>query len=59
MRFLRTSSSRDGPISRGAQSGVPIDDEVTFVFTVGQAKVVRWQMFSTEREALEAVGVAE
>jgi ketosteroid isomerase-like protein len=43
----------------GARSGVPIDDEVTFVFTVGQAKVVRWQMFGTEPEALAALGLEE
>jgi ketosteroid isomerase-like protein len=44
---------------RGAGSGVPIDDEVTFVFTVEQAKVVRWQMFGSEHEALAALGLEE
>jgi ketosteroid isomerase-like protein len=44
---------------QGAGSGVPIDDEVTFVFTVEQAKVVRWQMFHTEPEALAALGLEE
>jgi ketosteroid isomerase-like protein len=42
------------------QSRVPIDDEVTLVFTVGSAKkVVRWQMFGSEREALQDVGLGE
>lgn len=44
---------------RGTSSGVPMDDESTFVFTVEQAKIVRWQMFGSEREASAAVDVAE
>jgi ketosteroid isomerase-like protein len=41
---------------RGTRSGVPMDDEVTFVFTVKGAKVTRWRMFGSEREAIDAVG---
>jgi ketosteroid isomerase-like protein len=44
---------------QGTRSGVPMDDEVTFVFTVEAAKIVRWQMFGSEPEALAAVGLAE
>jgi ketosteroid isomerase-like protein len=42
---------------RGTRSGVPMDDEVTYVFTIEGAKIVRWQMFGTEPEALGAVGL--
>jgi ketosteroid isomerase-like protein len=40
---------------RGKGSGAPMEAEVTFVFTVRQGKIARWQMFRSEREALEAV----
>jgi ketosteroid isomerase-like protein len=43
---------------RGKGSGVPVEGEVTLVFTVRQGKIARWQMFSSEREALEGVGLA-
>jgi uncharacterized protein len=43
---------------QGTRSGVPMDDEVTFVFTVEGAKVMRWQMFGSEPEAVKAVGLA-
>jgi ketosteroid isomerase-like protein len=43
---------------QGTRSGVPMDDEVTFVFTIGGAKVIRWQMFGSEPEALKAAGLA-
>lgn len=42
---------------RGKGSGVPIQSEVTLVFTVRQGVIVRWQMFRSEREALDAVGL--
>jgi ketosteroid isomerase-like protein len=44
---------------RGKGSGVPVEGDVTLVFTVRQGKIVRWQMFSSERQALEAVGLRE
>ena len=43
---------------RGKISGVPIENESTFVFTWSQGKVVRLQIFGSEREAFEAVGLA-
>src|SRR5471032_2309689 len=30
---------------RGTRSGVPMEDEVTFVFDVEAGKICRWQMF--------------
>jgi ketosteroid isomerase-like protein len=43
----------------GTRSGVPMDDEVTYVFTIEGAKIIRWQMFGTEPEARAAVGLTE
>src|SRR4051812_36225760 len=33
---------------RGKGSGAPIDAEVTFVFTLRQGRIARWQMFQSE-----------
>jgi ketosteroid isomerase-like protein len=44
---------------QGARSGVPMDDEVTYAFTLKGSKIVRWQIFASEPEALKAVGLAE
>ena len=44
---------------RGKGSGAPFEVEVAFVFTVGHDKIVRWQMFHSEQQALKAVGLAE
>ena len=44
---------------RGRGSGVPIEGEVTFVFTVREGAIARWQMFRSEQEALDAVGLAD
>ena len=44
---------------RGKSSGAPMEAEVAFVFTIRDGAIVRWQMFSSEREALEAIGRAE
>jgi uncharacterized protein len=39
---------------RGKASGVAMQGDVWFVWRVRDGKVVRWQMFSSEAEALEA-----
>jgi ketosteroid isomerase-like protein len=44
---------------KGRASGVPIESRSTFVVKLSHGKVVRIQIFSTEREALKAVGLAE
>jgi hypothetical protein len=36
-----------------------MDAEATFVFTVNGGLIARWQMFSSEAQALDAVGLAE
>jgi ketosteroid isomerase-like protein len=43
---------------RGKGSGAPMQSEVTFIFTVRDGSILRWQMFHSEQEALEAVGLA-
>jgi len=42
---------------RGKGSGVPIQSEVAFLFTLRAGTISRWQMFRSEREALKAVGL--
>jgi ketosteroid isomerase-like protein len=44
---------------RGKQSGVEVEMEFTFVFTVRDEKVVEWQIFMHEDQALEAAGLSE
>jgi len=44
---------------RGKQSGVEVEMEFTFVFTVRNEKIVEWQIFMREDQALEALGLWE
>jgi ketosteroid isomerase-like protein len=44
---------------RGKISGVQMEHESTFVYTLSQRRIVRIQIFGSEREALEAVGLAQ
>ena len=44
---------------RGKISGVLLETESTFVYTLSQDRIVRIQIFGSEREAVEAVGLAE
>ena len=44
---------------RGIASGAPIDAEAIFVFTVRKGLIARWRMFSSEEQALKAVGLAD
>ena len=44
---------------RGKASGVPMDTEAIFLFTVRGGLIARWQMFSTEARALESAGLAQ
>jgi hypothetical protein len=36
-----------------------MEHESTFVYTLSQGRIVRIQVFGSEREALKAVGLAE
>jgi ketosteroid isomerase-like protein len=44
---------------QGKRSGVPVDYEVTFAFSLRKGKIVRLQMFGVEQQALDAYGLAE
>ena|SRR5436190_6134038 len=44
---------------QGRLSGVPIENDSIFVYTLSQGRIVRIQIFGSEREALTAVGLEE
>jgi ketosteroid isomerase-like protein len=44
---------------QGASSGVPIEGGVTFLYTIAAGQIARLQMFASERDALQVIGVAE
>lgn len=50
-RVLATAFQR----GRGKGSGAPMQSEVAFLFTLRAGAIARWQMFRSEREALDAV----
>jgi ketosteroid isomerase-like protein len=43
---------------RGKQSGVEVELEMTFVFTLRDKRIIDWQLFMREDEALEAAGLS-
>jgi ketosteroid isomerase-like protein len=43
---------------RGKGSGIDVQGQTYFVLTVRSGKVVRWQMFSSEEQAMEAAATA-
>jgi uncharacterized protein len=44
---------------RGKQSGVEVEMDFSFVFTVRDAKISEWHLFLQEDQALEAAGLSE
>jgi uncharacterized protein len=44
---------------RGKQSGVEVQADFTFVFTIAHGKVSEWRIFVHESQALAAAGVQE
>lgn len=60
---LRTHAAGDHVVTtvhqrgRGKASGAEVEGTFTFVFTVKEGKLVRWQMFVDEARALKAVGL--
>jgi ketosteroid isomerase-like protein len=44
---------------RGKISGILVEHESIFVFTLSDDRIVRIQVFGSEREALDAMGLAE
>jgi ketosteroid isomerase-like protein len=45
--------------ARGSGSGVPVEFDTWFVYSVGGGKIVRLEMFNYREEALEAAGLSE
>jgi ketosteroid isomerase-like protein len=46
-------------VGRGKGSGVEVEAVFAFLFTVRHGKLLRWQMFTSREEALEAAGLSE
>jgi ketosteroid isomerase-like protein len=46
-------------LGRGKQSGVEVDMEFSFVFTVRDQQIIEWQLFLREDQALKAAGLSE
>jgi ketosteroid isomerase-like protein len=44
---------------RGRQSGVEVDMEFSFVFTLRDARISEWRLFVREDEALKAAGLSD
>ena len=44
---------------RGKQSGIEVDMEFSFVFTIRDARITEWRLFVQEGEARKAAGLAE
>jgi uncharacterized protein len=44
---------------RGKQSGVEVDMEFAFLFTVREGMIAEWQIFVNKDQALEAAGLRE
>jgi len=44
---------------RGPGSGIQIETDVNALVTFGEGKIVGWQFFASEQEALEAAGLSE
>jgi ketosteroid isomerase-like protein len=45
--------------AHGKTSGVPMESETTFLYTLSAGKISRIQIFGSEREALQAAGLEE
>ena len=65
VEILRTREIGDSVLvaarqrGRGKSSGAHVEGEVAFVFTVRRDKIARWQMFHSEQQALEAIGLEQ
>jgi hypothetical protein len=44
---------------RGKQSGIEVEMEFSFVFTLRDAKISEWRLFLHEHQALEAAGLSD
>ena len=64
IELLRVEAAPGGKVfaaqrssGRGKQSGVEVDMDFSFVFTVREGKIIEWRLFIQEEQALEAAGL--
>jgi ketosteroid isomerase-like protein len=44
---------------RGKETAIPVESQITHVFSVREGKIVLWRIFMREDDALKAVGLEE
>lgn len=65
IEILRTFESRDQVVvttdqsGRSKDSGIKVATQFTFLFRLGDGKIIEWRIFMREPEALEAAGLQE
>ena len=66
IELLRVDAAPGGKVfvgqrssGRGKQSGVEVDMDFSFVFTLRERKISEWRLFISEEQALEAAGLRE
>jgi uncharacterized protein len=66
MEILKIAAAPGGKVfvttrarGRGKQSGLEVDMEFSFVFTVRDGKISEWRLFVQEDRALEAAGLSD
>jgi uncharacterized protein len=66
IELLRVDAAPGGKVfvaqrssGRGKQSGVEVDMDFSFVFTIREGKISEWRLFIQEEQALEAAGLGE
>jgi ketosteroid isomerase-like protein len=66
IEILKIAPARGGKVfantrtrGRGKQSGIEVEMDVSFVFTLRDAKISEWRLFVQEDQALEAAGLSE
>jgi ketosteroid isomerase-like protein len=66
IELLRIAAAPGGKVfvsqrtrGRGKQSGIEVDMDFSFVFTVRDAKISEWRLFVQEDQALGAAGLRE
>jgi ketosteroid isomerase-like protein len=66
IELLRIAAAPGGKVfvtmrtsGRGKQSGVEVEMDFSFVFTVRDGKITEWRLFVQEDQALEAAGLSE
>ena len=66
IELLRVDAAPGGKVfvaqrssGRGKQSGVEVNMDFSFVFTVHEGKISQWRLFMQEEQAVEAAGLSE